>query len=79
MPVKNWSVTSGAAQINSITLNMYHVLWVKAYLDVPDAHSSIHAGGAKLGALVSTSFEHRDLADAVFVQTVEVLVGALAL
>jgi len=33
------------------------------YLDIPDAHSSIHAGGAELGALVSSSLQHRDLAE----------------
>lgn len=38
------------------------------YLDIPNAHSSIHAGGAELGALVSSSFQHRDFTE-IFVQT----------
>ena len=36
------------------------------YLDIPDAHPSIHASGAEPGALVSSSVQHRDLAEILF-------------
>lgn len=36
---------------------------VLCYLHIPDAHSSIHPSGAELGALVSSSLQHRYLAE----------------
>lgn len=39
--------------------NTHNIMCVcVCYLDVPYAHSSVHAGGAELGALVSSSFQH---------------------
>lgn len=41
------------------------------YLDIPDAHSSIHTSGAELGALVSSSLQHQYLAEIVAVMSKE--------
>lgn len=47
----------------NITNNLRADKQVLRYLDIPDAHSSIHPGGAELGALVSPSLQHRYLTE----------------